>query len=153
MPSRFAPARLHVAAFAAFVAAWTVALLVPIPEQTAREVLGPGDAMFWFAKAVHVGSYTFLAILGGTMALVGRHGKWVFAGLIGHGCLTEFIQTFVGRHGCVRDVLIDAIGVSIGAGLVLAWRRWSLQAITAGRANPVGADPSATSPPHLLPTD
>ena len=110
----------HLLAFAGLLSAWTYALLSPVPEG-ATEMLGDEGA-FMFGKTLHVSVYAIIMILGGTLWAV-RDPGWVAAVLVTHGALTEYFQQFVGRHMAVRDVLFDALGVFVGSGIVVAWRR------------------------------
>jgi hypothetical protein len=113
---------VHTAVFAAFLTAWTIALLSPVPHESAERVLGGPWQVFLFGKGLHVSAYCFLAVLGGTLPLGGWRWTWVLAGLVVHGGLTEFFQQFVGRTARLEDVGLDAIGVTIGGLIVLAWR-------------------------------
>jgi hypothetical protein len=81
---------------------------------------------FVLSKTLHLCSYAFMAVLGGSLVPAGRRRAFVLAALVLHGAATEVGQ-WVGnryfetnRHGCVRDVLIDAAGVTAGA-VVLWW--------------------------------
>jgi hypothetical protein len=112
----------HVFAFAFALTAWTVALLSPVPHDSARKVLGSEWGVFLFAKTVHVGTYAFLTVLGGTAAAFGRRWWWVLPGLVAHGGLTEYLQGFVGRGSRVEDVGLDSLGIAIGGLVVLAYR-------------------------------
>ena len=120
---------LHVGLFAAFLTAWTVALLSPVPHDSARQVLGSEYGIFVFAKTVHVAAYAFLAVLGGTAAAFGRRWWWVLPALVAHGAATEFVQQFVGRGSRIEDVGLDSIGIAIG-GLVT----WAIRSL--GRSPP-----------------
>lgn len=110
---------LHAAGFAIALAGWTIALLSPVPQDSAEKVLGGQFGLFLFAKSVHVGAYAFLAALGATIVLLGRRWWWVLPALVVHGAVTEYIQQFVGRGSKVADVGLDTLGIAIG-GLV-AW--------------------------------
>jgi hypothetical protein len=122
---------LRAAAFVLLLAYWTYLLLKPspfpdtyIPEFSwfDKELL-----KFLLAKLLHLGVYTFFAILGGSLVPAGRGRALILAGLVLHGAASEVGQwvggTYLGtnRHGTVRDVLIDAAGVAVGA---VALRRW-----------------------------
>src|SRR5215208_3395192 len=113
---------IHVAVFAAFLTAWTIALLSPVPHQSAAHFLGGPFWVFIFGKGLHISAYAFLAVLGGTLPL--RNGKWtwVLIGLVVHGGVTEFFQQFVGRTARLEDVGLDAIGVALGGLVVWRWR-------------------------------
>ena len=112
---------LHLLAFAGLLAAWTYALLSPVPEG-ATEVLGD-DGAFLFGKTLHVSVYAAIMALGGTLWLVRGKEGWLAAVLVTHGAVTEYFQQFVGRHMAVRDVLFDALGVFIGSGIVAVLAR------------------------------
>jgi len=62
---------IHAAVFAAFLTAWTIALLSPVPHQSAERVLGDPFSVFVFGKGLHISGYAFLAVLGGTLPLRG----------------------------------------------------------------------------------
>jgi VanZ family protein len=111
---------VHILVFAAFLTAWTIALLSPVPQKSAERVLGGAFWVLVFGKGLHVGAYAFLAILGGTLG--GRQGRWVLLALVLHGGLTEFFQQFVGRTTALRDAGLDALGVMVGGLVVLGWR-------------------------------
>jgi hypothetical protein len=113
---------VHLLVFAAFLIAWTIALLSPVPHQSAERVLGSPFSVFMFGKGLHIAAYAFLTVLGGTVALFGRKWWWIVPGLIVHGGLTEFFQQFVGRTARVEDLGLDTIGIVIGALVVLGWR-------------------------------
>lgn len=115
---------IHLAAFALVLVAWTVALLSPVPHDSAKKVLGSEFGLFLFAKTVHVSAYAFLTVLGGTVAAFGRRWWWVLPGLVAHGAVTEYFQQFVGRGSRVEDVGLDSIGIAVG-GLVT----WAIRSI------------------------
>jgi hypothetical protein len=114
---------VHLLVFAAFLIAWTIALLSPVPHQSAERVLGSSFSVFMFGKGLHIAAYAYLTVLGGTVALFGGKWWWIVPGLIVHGALTEFFQQFVGRTARVEDLGLDTIGIVIGALGVLGWRR------------------------------
>ena len=101
---------------------WTIALLVPLPHQTAKEVLGSWDRVFAVHKLFHLSAYAYLAVMGGMMQLT-RPQRWgVLALLSFHGFATEFFQQFVNRGASIIDVGLDHIGILIGC--LISWRRW-----------------------------
>ena len=117
------PRHLHTAIFLAFLISWTVALLSPVPEESASKVLGDKDTIWIFGKGLHISAYAWLAFLG--VSCVGpRWQGWMVAGLILHGITTEYFQDFVGRTGAVRDALLDSIGVTIGTSIILLWQQY-----------------------------
>lgn len=130
------PPALHAATFAAFLTAWTVALLLPVPHDSAKKVLGSEFGIFLFAKAVHVSAYAFLTVLGGTVALFGRRWWWVLPGLVAHGGLTEYLQGFVGRGSRLEDVGLDSIGIAVGGLIVWAVRSRGRPKEPAGPSSP-----------------
>lgn|SRR5262245_8483121 len=127
---RLLPA-VHTAIFTAFLTAWTIALLSPVPHQSAERVLGDAFSVFLFGKGLHIGAYAFLAVLGGTLPLQNGRWIWVLVGLVAHGGVTEFFQQFVGRTARLEDVGLDAIGVAVG-GLVV----WGGRAVRARQKGP-----------------
>jgi hypothetical protein len=112
----------HTAVFAAFLTAWTIALLSPVPHQSAEHWLGGPLWVFVFGKGLHISAYAFLTVLGGTLPLPNWKWTWVPAGLIVHGAVTEFFQQFAGRTARLEDVGLDAIGVAVGTLVVWGGR-------------------------------
>lgn len=140
---------LHFIFFAAILTAWTVALLSPVPHESAEKVLGNDFGVFLFGKSLHVFSYAFLTVLGGTIAYFGRRWWWVLPGLVLHGSAIEIIQPHVGRTGRVQDVVLDSIGIAVGWLVILGWRRITRPA---GSSTPEGPAAAESSPPHPRPT-
>jgi hypothetical protein len=136
MAHRRALRLLHLLVFAAFLIAWTVALLLPVPHQSAERVLGSPFSVFMFGKGLHVAGYAYLTVLGGTVALFGRKWVWVLPGLVAHGGLTEIVQGFVGRTSRIEDLGLDTLGIALGALLILGWRRLTRPRPAAEHANP-----------------
>jgi VanZ family protein len=141
----------HAAIFAAFLIAWTVVLLLPVPTQSAEKVLGSPFSVFIFGKALHITAYAFLTVLGGTVGLFGRKWVWVLPGLVAHGGLTEILQSFTGRTSRIEDVGLDTIGVALGAAIVLAWRWFRRPAAVEENASRGSGAPELASRPHPLP--
>lgn len=102
-------------AFVSFLALWTWELLAENPVPDSIKSLIPIEWRFFLAKTLHVVAYAFLTFLARLLP-VPRMIFWiVIAFLILHGIATEFGQTFVsGRHGSIRDVLLDWAGVALG---------------------------------------
>ena len=132
---RFWPT-VHLAVFLAALVAWTVALLSPVPQESARKVLGGQFGIFLFAKTVHVGAYAALTILGGSAGLLGRRWVWLLPALVVHGAVTEYFQQFVGRGSRVEDVALDGLGVAVGGLVIWAGRRFSRSSPAAAPASP-----------------
>lgn len=114
-------------AWAVYALAWSLALLLPVPE--AGEELVGWENTFVFSKFVHVGGFTALTLLG--LALPGR---WRWAGLAYaslFAVLSEFLQwllyEWMHRHGRWADVGLDHIGIGIGLLAALAIRYTSLR--------------------------
>jgi hypothetical protein len=118
------PARSTVYAVVFFVSLvlWTVALLIPLPNQSAKDVLGTWDAVFVVHKIVHVCAYSYLTVLAGLLTLSNRQRWAVLALLSFHGFATEFFQQFVNRGASWRDVGLDHIGILFG--VLASWGRW-----------------------------
>src|SRR5262245_58204057 len=110
--------RLRWAAWAAFAVAWSLALLLPVPDAGVRAV--GQENTFLVSKLIHLGGYTVLTLLG--LALPGwwRWAGLAFASL--HAGGSEFCQwllvEWMHRHGCWEDVGLDHIGIAAG---LLAW--------------------------------
>lgn len=107
------------AVFVLFLGLWTYELLAenPVPESVSRVI--PVEWRFWLAKGLHVAAYAFLTVLAGLLPVPRLYFWVVVGGLALHGILTEVGQTFVaGRHGSLRDVLLDWAGLGLG---VLVW--------------------------------
>ena len=115
---------VHIGAFLTALTAWTVALLSPVPQESAEKVLGSQFGIFVFAKTVHVTAYAMLAVLGGSAVLLGRNWMWIIPALMLHGAVTEYFQQFVGRGSRIGDVALDALGVALGALVVWSVRRF-----------------------------
>jgi VanZ family protein len=103
-----------------FLTAWTIALLVPIPDTPMPVGDGP-DLKWLIGKPLHVSAYAFLTILAAWLPIRGRW-RLLMPLLLVHAGATEFLQNFVERTGSVRDVLLDWLGISLG--LVITWRWW-----------------------------
>jgi len=110
--------------FLFFLGLWTWELLAENPVPDSVRQLIPNEWKFWLAKGLHVAGYAFLTLLAWFLP-VPRVIFWlVIAGLLLHGIATEFGQTFVsGRHGSIRDVLLDWVGVGLGLGAIEFWKR------------------------------
>ena len=120
MPSR---STLILIAFLVSLVAWTIGLLMPIPHGS-TEALGGDLNKLIFSKVLHALAYAYLTVLGGLLILTTRQRWFVLAFLSFHGFATEFLQTFVNRNGCLRDVGVDHIGIALG--LIASWPRWRI---------------------------
>ena len=107
---------LHVAALLAW--SWLLVKSNPFPE-VAKELANWGDwATFLSAKALHAGVYATLTA-GGILLYRGRAKQAWIAGLFAHGLASELAQYFgnewfqTGRSGCIRDVVIDWLGITV----------------------------------------
>jgi hypothetical protein len=119
MPPR---SSIYPVVFFVSLALWTVALLIPLPHESARRVLGSAERVFAVHKLVHVFAYAFLTILGGLMTRP-TWQRWALLGLLSfHGFATEFLQLFVERGASWIDVGIDHVGILLG--LAVSWPRW-----------------------------
>lgn len=101
--------------FLLFLGLWTWKLLEPspLPERLAEGI--PTDWKFWLAKILHAGAYSFLTLLARWLPVRRAVFWWVVALLALHGVGSEIGQTYVpNRHGCVRDVIIDWVGIGMG---------------------------------------
>lgn len=142
--------RLHLSLFVVVILAWTIALLSPVPEAEAEQVLGSKEGMFYFGKTLHVVAYLLLTLFAGVMSYARCTWPWLAFGMFLHGGLIEILQPYVGRNGRWQDWCLDATGVLIASLLVWLW--WRFQA--AGFANPVASVTAAGRPnTHSTPTN
>jgi VanZ family protein len=105
-----------------YAVAWTTALLVPLPEMPPATGLHQPLPRFLFAKTVHVSAYALFTILSAWLRT--SHRWLLLAFLVAHAAGTEILQAILptGRTGCIEDVGIDLIGITIG--VMLSWRWW-----------------------------
>jgi hypothetical protein len=115
----------HFAAFAALLALWTWKLVSPNPAPEAvRAALADLDLAFAVAKTLHLSGYALLALLAATLPVPRRWRAFLVGLLALHGVATEVAQTFVpNRTGKASDVLIDWVGVALGALAAQFWTR------------------------------
>lgn len=109
-----------------FLAAWTAALLVPIPDSGPLEGNEPTiiTLKYAFSKSVHVSAYAVFAALTGWLRAPARRRWLLMFFLMAHGTLTELLQQFIAtRNGCLPDVGFDNAGIAIGA--LIAWGWWT----------------------------
>lgn len=108
-----------------YFVAWSTALLLPVPVKPGEGLRDP-DLLFLFSKSLHVLAYAFFAGLTGWLRPAGRQ-RWLLIGLLAaHGAATEFLQWYfpeLGRYGCVRDVLLDWLGIALGVAVTWNWWR------------------------------
>jgi len=110
----------------AYAAAWTVALVVPVPDV---QVLSFGEELIdlrWlFAKSVHVSAYAVFAILTGLLPVAWRWRLPLLFLLMLHGAGTEWVQEnfTTSRTGSLSDVLWDHLGIAVGC--CVSWKWWS----------------------------
>ena len=110
------------AAWLAFLAAWTGALLHPRPIQIDDADISP-DGQFYLAKALHVSAYAFCAALSAGLPVRRCWRRAILLLLCLHAIGTELVQTLVPpRSGSWRDALLNLAGIAIGA--LLTRRRW-----------------------------
>src|SRR5215831_18573946 len=62
--------------FLAYVTAWTMALLVPIPENSVGGSVFSLDLKFLLSKSIHVGAYAFTIVLI-TQLRIGLRWRWL----------------------------------------------------------------------------
>ena len=110
-----------------YTAAWTTALLMPVPN------LGNWaggettiDLRYLFAKSVHVSAYAVFTGLSGWLRVPGRYRAPLLFVVMVHAPVTELLQNLTShRTGCLEDVGFDHLGVAIG--LLLTWRWWTAE--------------------------
>ncbi len=107
---------------------WLLVKPQPVPESLVGGVswFDPELLFFVLAKATHFSVYAGLAIIGGWLVRDHRNRMVLWCLLIVHGIGSEVGQMIgdmyfeTKRHGCIRDMLIDAVGVTFGA-LAIRW--------------------------------
>ena len=116
------------------LAVWTFALVAPGTwfGQAATAKVGE----IGVGKILHFAIY---ALLAGSAGWLPAPMKWRLAIalplLSAHGALTEFLQTHVAaREGCVRDWIIDTVGIALG--FALTWRWWPADRLRSGLPGP-----------------
>ncbi len=114
---------VHLVIFLIFLALWTIALLIPYPQDEAEKTFGSKDRVFFFGKGLHISAYAFLTMLGGSRIWGWPKYLWILLGLPAHGAATEVLQGYTGRGPRVEDFLLDSCGVVVGTILLLvgAW--------------------------------
>jgi hypothetical protein len=107
-----------------YAAAWTAALLVPVPVQPEPTGLKSPDVLFYFSKAVHLSAYAVFAVLSAWVGAPLPYCRLLLASLFVHAAGTEILQALLptGRHGCVSDFFLDSVGIAIG--VALSWKWW-----------------------------
>src|SRR5262245_64698327 len=111
--------------WAAYVAAWTAALLSRVPEGD-WGAIGSGeeriDLKNLFGKTVHVSAYAVLAGLTGWLRVSSRRRWLLLFFVMAHGTATELLQLHATsyRTGCLEDVALDHLGVALG--LLVTWK-------------------------------
>jgi VanZ family protein len=108
------------AVFLIFLGLWTWKLLEPHPIPEAVDQQLSDDLKFAFAKSLHACAYAFLTVLAAFLPIQRSYFWGVVVFLALHGVGTEIAQTYIpSRNGCVRDVIIDWVGV--GLGVLFLW--------------------------------
>jgi VanZ family protein len=112
--------------FFGLIGIWTYLLVTPNPIPEVKEEI-PIDWHFAAAKSLHAGAYASLAVLMMFLPMPAASAhvlRPLFIGfLLLHGVATETLQTYIpGREGCIRDALIDWLGVAFGVGIT--WPLW-----------------------------
>lgn len=103
-----------------FVAAWTYALLAPIPDLPEDTLIA--EHHFVIGKSIHVAVYTFWTLLSAWLRAPAR-SRWLLLAFISfHAMATEYLQQFVERGSSLRDVGLDHIGLLLG--VALSWKWW-----------------------------
>jgi hypothetical protein len=107
-----------------YVAAWTAALLVPVPVHPEETGLKRAEILFYFSKTVHLSAYALFAVLTAWLHAPRRYRGVLLGFLAAHAAGTEILQALLptGRTGCIADVGLDLVGISIG--IALSWRWW-----------------------------
>jgi hypothetical protein len=104
-----------------FVTAWTIMLLVPVPDDLPVSLTGRDR--FFVSKGVHVAAFAVLTIMAGWLHTGFRWRLFLLFFLMAHAAVTEWLQTKLSyRTGQVSDVVLDHCGIAIG--LLLSWKWW-----------------------------
>lgn len=83
---------------------------------------GSATASFFIYKSFHLAEYALLFIL---LLYAIKDIKYSILIAYLYGMSDEFHQTFIsGRTGCIRDTLIDLIGITIGVIFVIIIKRF-----------------------------
>jgi len=107
------------------LAAWTVALIVPVPfrEHGKSDWAGP---LFTFSKFLHISVYGLFAASAAWLRWPPSWRVLTLGALFAHGILTEYLQwlleDYSHRSGKWSDVGLDCLGLLIGA--LITWRQW-----------------------------
>lgn len=107
---------------------WLLVKPQPVPESVVGGVswFDPELLFFLLAKTTHFSVYAGLAMIGGWLVRDQRNQFVLWVALIVHGIGSEIGQMIgatyfdTKRHGCIRDMIIDAVGVALGA-LAIRW--------------------------------
>src|SRR5207253_6623626 len=96
-PQARTPMRRRWVIWSVFFVAWTIGLLVPMPEITESWAL---SVKFLIAKTLHVTAYAMLAVLSGWLRVAPRFRWLLLFVIMVHATATELIQQHVhGRRG------------------------------------------------------
>jgi VanZ family protein len=109
-----------------YLAAWSAALLVPVPGGHWDLPDLHVNLRLLVAKTLHFCAYALLAILTGWVRAPARWRFVLMFVLMGHASLTEMLQfwlAFIGRSGTLTDVALDHAGIAVG--MALSWKWWS----------------------------
>lgn len=109
---------MHLLVFGVFLILWTIALLIPVPQEEAEKAFGSKERVFFFGKGLHVTAYAFLTLLGGTRFCRWSQFRWLLLGLPLHGGVTEVLQAYTGRGSRWADFYLDTAGVLFGSFLL-----------------------------------
>lgn len=130
LPLSIVPFFLRLAFWLA-LAVWSWLLVKPQPFPELSRQLSDWNELLPFlaAKSLHMTGYATLAVLAAA-GWSARWRRWMVLLVVAHGPLSELAQYLgnlwlnTGRTGCVRDVIVDWVGVSAGLGIWLGVRRW-----------------------------
>jgi VanZ family protein len=123
------PSHLRLAFWLALTV-WSWLLVKPQPFPELSQQLFDWYALLPFlaAKSLHMTGYAALAVLAAA-GWPARRRWWMVLLVVVHGPLSELAQHLgnlwfdTKRSGCVRDVIVDWVGVAAGLGVWLGWRR------------------------------
>ncbi len=106
----------------AYTPAWTIALLVPRPIEVRPDQVLLWWSLFLFSKAVHVSAYALWSLMTCWLRTTLPIRLVLVLVMVLHAGASEYLQVLmnIGRHGSLRDVALDLVGIALG--IFVGWR-------------------------------